>query len=262
MKQPTPTNKALLTATQGIIEKPRIVRLRLHPQIYDWSYLGLRDIKRSLQDFLAKHAPNQEGLIVADLGCGNAPYKSLFNRVAAYHGIDVYPGSAVTIKAPIWKTTLPDTSVDIIVCTEVLEHTRYTRETINEMHRILKPGGITFITIPFLYPVHSDDDQWRFTLHGLKDLFGEDFDTIVQSLGGPWTTVSQLIAVVLQSFPLGRYIFMPVFFVLNLGSFVANFLTRLLIACFRFMPEKQYQQIRFSTLEALPHHYVVIAKRK
>jgi SAM-dependent methyltransferase len=256
------SKKGLFTKTKGIIQHPKIVRMRHSPQIYDWSYLCLRDLRQAVKSFADTHASPRHKLTIADLGCGNAPYKPFFEGAKQYIGVDAYPGSAVDVVAPIWETGLNDKSIDIAISTEVLEHTRYTQATIKEIHRFMKPGGYVFMTIPFLYPVHSDDDQWRFTVNGLKDLFGEGFDVEVTPLGGPWTTLLLLPLVFLQSYPLGRYIFIPIYILFNILAPILNALTRASLVIFKSMPPTAYKQVRFSVLEAFTHHYAITAKRR
>lgn len=255
--------KKLYTTTQGIGQQQGLTRMRIAPRIYDWSYIVLIEVKRALLSFIRQHVSKKRAdLVVADLGCGNVPYKPLLSGVRKYIGVDVYPGPAVDIVAPIWDTTLGSQSIDIVIVTEVLEHTRYVEGAVQEIHRILKPGGYLFLSVPFLYPVHSGDDEWRFTVHGLRDLFSEGFETEIFPLGGPWSTFSQLMSAFLQSFPLGRYIFIPVFITFNILTPLLNGLTKLVVSVFKFLPDPVYQQIRFAVLESFSHQYVVIAKRK
>ncbi len=43
---------------------------------------------------------------------------------------------------------------------------------------MLKPGGLAFITTPFNLRIHGPlPDCWRFTEHGLRELF-KDFDIL------------------------------------------------------------------------------------
>jgi SAM-dependent methyltransferase len=63
---------------------------------------------------------------------------------------------------------------DLIICTEVLEHVNNPFSVVNELRRILKPGGIIAISTPFNFRIHGPlPDNWRFTIHGLKVLFNE-----------------------------------------------------------------------------------------
>lgn len=71
----------------------------------------------------------------------------------------------------ICDLSLSDNSVGAIICTEVLEHCANPFKAVEEMRRVLKPGGLLFITAPFLWPWHGTsayDDYWRFTDAGWK----------------------------------------------------------------------------------------------
>jgi hypothetical protein len=57
-----------------------------------------------------------------------------------------------------------DNCFDAVVCSEVLEHVPDPRRVLVECHRVLKPGGVLLITVPFLYQIHADPhDYGRYT---------------------------------------------------------------------------------------------------
>lgn len=64
----------------------------------------------------------------------------------------------------------PDNSLDTVICTEVLEHCTDPQAAVNQMRRVLRPGGLLLVTSPFLWPWHGVDgeynDYWRFTHQG------------------------------------------------------------------------------------------------
>jgi len=67
---------------------------------------------------------------------------------------------------------IEDNYFDFVVCTEVLEHTLNPFKAVDEIYRILKPGGFAFVTVPFNFRIHGPlPDCWRFTEHGLRELF-------------------------------------------------------------------------------------------
>ena len=67
---------------------------------------------------------------------------------------------------------------DFVVCTEVLEHTRQPFDAVNSIYKMLKLGGLAFVTTPFNFRIHGPlPDCWRFTEHGLRELF-KDFEII------------------------------------------------------------------------------------
>jgi len=61
---------------------------------------------------------------------------------------------------------------DCIICTEVLEHTANPFNAVNTMQALLKDGGKAYVTTPFNFRIHNPlPDNWRFTEHGLRELF-------------------------------------------------------------------------------------------
>lgn len=76
------------------------------------------------------------------------------------------------------EKVIPESTFDIIVCTEVLEHTLNPFLAIQEIHRLLKLGGLLFMLTPFDFRIHGPlPDCWRFTEHGIRLLLS-DFKTI------------------------------------------------------------------------------------
>jgi SAM-dependent methyltransferase len=79
--------------------------------------------------------------------------------------------------------------VDVIICTEVLEHCKDPFQAVRRMEECLKPGGLLLVTSPFLWPDHRTDDYddyWRFTAGGWRLLLSAFTD--VQITECAWTT--------------------------------------------------------------------------
>lgn len=71
-----------------------------------------------------------------------------------------------------------DETFHAVVCWSILEHVPYPREAINEMHRVLAPGGEIWVQLPFLFPYHEGPkDYWRVTPDGLR-IWMRDFKEI------------------------------------------------------------------------------------
>ncbi|NNM81606.1 MAG: class I SAM-dependent methyltransferase [Burkholderiales bacterium] len=60
-------------------------------------------------------------------------------------------------------------SFDLVTCTEVVEHLEHYRETLREMHRVLKPGGTLVLSTPNILNLKS---RIRFLFFGFYNLFG------------------------------------------------------------------------------------------
>ncbi|NMM11469.1 MAG: methyltransferase domain-containing protein [Polaromonas sp.] len=67
------------------------------------------------------------------------------------------------------KLPYGDGSYDLVTCTEVLEHLEHYRETIREVHRILKSDGAFVLTTPNILNLKS---RIRFMVIGFYNLFG------------------------------------------------------------------------------------------
>jgi SAM-dependent methyltransferase len=104
---------------------------------------------------------------------GAAPY---FPHAKIYT-LDIDPLSNADYIADICQCNdnlIADNYFDWVVCTEVLEHTLNPFAAVEEIARILKRGGLVFISTPFNFRIHGPlPDCWRFTEHGLRVLLSE-----------------------------------------------------------------------------------------
>lgn len=100
--------------------------------------------------------------LVVDLGAGG-------RRIVPWaKTVDVAPGADYVCDFVKGKTPFADGSVDMVIATGVLEHVEDGDAFMAEIHRIMKPGGLVHIEIPFLQQYHDDPiDCRRYTLPGL-----------------------------------------------------------------------------------------------
>jgi ubiquinone biosynthesis O-methyltransferase len=97
------------------------------------------------------------GQTVLDLGCGGGfMSEALAKRGAKVIGVDVSRGAIAIAKrhaasgglairylvASGEDLPLPDASVDCVVCVDVLEHVRSLDQVLDEIRRVLRPGGV------------------------------------------------------------------------------------------------------------------------
>jgi len=78
----------------------------------------------------------------------NGNVKNLLPPGTKYCGVDKIKGPNVNLVANTndLKDYIQDYSVDVVICTETLEHDRNPRLTVMEAKRILKKGGLLIIT--------------------------------------------------------------------------------------------------------------------
>jgi SAM-dependent methyltransferase len=81
-----------------------------------------------------------------------------------YVGCDMRPGPGVDRVEDVTAIRLPHESVGTVLCIETFEHVFHVSRAFDEVHRILKPGGIFVITSPLNFRIHGyPDDYWRMT---------------------------------------------------------------------------------------------------
>jgi SAM-dependent methyltransferase len=119
---------------------------------------------------------------VLDVGCGAQPFRSLVSPQATYFGIDTDAAKAhfgyempntTYFSGDVWPVATA--SVNVILCTETLEHVLETRRFLTEAARCLAPGGTLLLTVPFAARWHFIPyDYWRFTPSSLNHLLTEN----------------------------------------------------------------------------------------
>lgn len=123
-------------------------------------------VRGHLDPFIASLSTKEK---ILDLGCANSRYARFFpNRI----GIDLLLGNGVDIVADAHHLPIKSSAFSMVLTTEMLEHTHDPQAVVNEIERILKPGGKVILTTRFLFPIHEAPyDFFRFTKYGLKHLF-------------------------------------------------------------------------------------------
>ncbi|TYB80172.1 class I SAM-dependent methyltransferase [Bizionia saleffrena] len=149
-------------------------------------------IFRALQDAL----PLFKGRLL-DIGCGKMPYKKHIlehSGVKEYVGLDIENALeyAQDVKADVlWDgETMPleSSSFDCAFGTEVLEHCPEPEVVLKEVYRVLKPSGVFFFTVPFLWNLHEvPHDEYRYTPFSLtRHLENSGFTEIELKATGGW----------------------------------------------------------------------------
>lgn len=109
--------------------------------------------------------------------------------------VDVYPFPEVDVVADASALPFPTGTIDGAVSESLLEHVANPVKVAAEMSRVLKPGGILYVSAPFVHPYHaSPDDFNRWTASGLKALF-PDLEIIESGVrSGPWSAFLMFLA--------------------------------------------------------------------
>lgn len=127
---------------------------------------------------------------VLDVGSRNinGSLKELFSgRCQEYIGLDLCDGKGVDIVADAENLLeiFPGDTFDCVVCCETLEHTKNPLLIVENMRKVLKPGGWLFITTPSIgHPIHDwPNDYYRFFESTFRDVFLKNYlDCVVKSM--------------------------------------------------------------------------------
>lgn len=113
------------------------------------------------------------GGTVLDIGAADRWLQTHVGSEAWYVALD-YPAtgqalyhSRPEVFADAARLPFSDGIFDAVACLEVLEHVRAPDKVLSEIARVLRPGGMAYVSMPFLYPVHdAPHDYQRWTTHG------------------------------------------------------------------------------------------------
>lgn len=149
-----------------------------------------------------------------DVGCGKMPYKEYIldnSNVQEYIGLDIE--TALVYDAQIkpdfyWngeQMLFDNNSFDCAFATEVLEHCPEPEIVLKEVFRVLKPKGIFFFTVPFLWNLHEvPHDEYRYTPFSLKrHLSNAGFKDIeIKATGGWHASLAQMLGLWVRRSPM------------------------------------------------------------
>ncbi len=120
---------------------------------------------------------------VLDIGSGPLEGAYAFRREGGrdtfrFVAMDLVPAGGVQLCADAHALPIRSASFDGVFCVSTLEYLASPETMIQEALRILKPGGIIYLSAPFLFPYHGPpDDLFRFSPVGLRVL-ARDFEVI------------------------------------------------------------------------------------
>lgn len=113
-----------------------------------------------IQSVLRRVGPNAR---IVDLGAGG---RRISSRTVC---VDFLPFDQTDLVADVHRLPIRDGVADLVVATGLIEHVDDDRAVLSEVARVLRPGGLVHIELPFLQQYHEDPiDCRRFTVQGLE----------------------------------------------------------------------------------------------
>ena len=142
----------------------------------NWWFRGRRYLLRNLIRGL-----KLRDALILDAGCGTGFARGELSRGGAVIGLDASleaiaqglgSGSITNCIAYAQSTPFPSDAFDLIVALDLIEHLPDEMPALREMHRICKPGGHFFVTVPAYQSLWSKHDEAlghyrRYTVPGI-----------------------------------------------------------------------------------------------
>lgn len=136
--------------------------------------------------FVREAAP---GSVIVELGSGN---RRLRDDVI---NVDLFAFPHVDVVADIASLPFRNDAVDYIVLDTVLEHVPEPACIVDEIYRVLKPGGRVVSVTPFIFPYHGyPRHYYNFSVDGLDYLFRAFPERVVETNMGPTSALVNLVA--------------------------------------------------------------------
>lgn len=104
-------------------------------------------------------------------------YRSYFRKASSYATSELTPDHHVDMILDVRNMPeIDDHAYDCIFCSGVLEHVDDYQQALHEITRVLRPGGVLLLGLPFRQAIHmAPNDFWRFTEYGIKYLLKNAF---------------------------------------------------------------------------------------
>jgi len=192
------------TLNEAILEG----RERLYPPLTNPNWLVLRKRREIFDRWLAQ-LPSQE-LDVLDVGGRIQPYRALIaNRLRRYVAVDLRFTPLVDLVARAEQLPLNSARFDLVICTQMLEYIAKPSLVIDEIYRVLKPGGKLLLSVPSAAP-DVGEESWRLLPTGLRSLLAsfQRVEVIAEggSVAGLFRTVNVCFDIFMR-YPAARYLY-------------------------------------------------------
>ena len=143
-----------------------------------WWYVGMRRISTALLERYPPLVKDQGSrpLEILDAGCGSGGMTRYLSRFGRVTGIDLAPEAldlarkrklSRLARSSVGATPFLDASFDVVTSFDVLYHlnVRDDSAALEEIHRVLRPGGIALIRLPAFDWIRGAHDEVVHTRH-------------------------------------------------------------------------------------------------
>jgi SAM-dependent methyltransferase len=188
-----------MRAQQTSEQVRREARERLHPGITNPNWLILRARKKLFTSWVA--GMSGDSLRILDVGGRIQPYRPLFgSRVGEYYSLDLVAGPCVSVLGSAESLPVGTGLFDVVICTQMLEYVPCPQKALDEIRRVLRPGGYLFLSVPAVFMRDSDPEYWRFLPSSLRLLLRDFSELQIAAEGSSISGLIRTLSVSLVAF--------------------------------------------------------------
>jgi predicted SAM-dependent methyltransferase len=138
-------------------------------------------LRQHISKFISDSIKKYRDKLILEIGPIGKPNEEL-SKNNIVETLDICKSENITYVADITQTNdIPKEHFDIIYCLDVLEHTYEPWEGLKQIHMLLKPKGVLYLSVPFQFRIHGPiPDCYRISEYGLKYLLQKYNFEIVQ----------------------------------------------------------------------------------
>lgn len=108
----------------------------------------MKRVRKEREKFLANCIEGRAGLVILDAGCGDGWFGEVLGRDNFVVALDIDEEAACQVRGDLVRLPLSDNTVDVIWCSQVLEHIKDDEAALAEMGRVAKKDGLLIIGVP------------------------------------------------------------------------------------------------------------------
>jgi SAM-dependent methyltransferase len=152
------------------------------------SHFWFRGRRAIFFDVLDRELTERRDLDVLEIGCGAGGFLDGLQRVGHSTGVELDAelarlcgsrSGAATVCGDAYRLPFPDASHDLVCLFDALEHLADEDGALREIHRVLRPGGLAFFSVPAYQFLYANNDRVahhcrRYTRRRLASLLGEN----------------------------------------------------------------------------------------
>jgi SAM-dependent methyltransferase len=204
----------------------RGLRSRLHLLVDGSNPIAARNCELFLS-ILKEQKRNPSILVIGGGAIGLGADKLYSDPDISLVGTDVYASPHTDLLADAHKLPFANGTFDGVWIQAVLEHVLDPAAVVDQLHRVLKPGGIVYAETPFMQQVHERAyDFTRFTQSGHRWLFRRFEEITAGPITGPATVLLWSIRYLLRALGAGEKVSQAVPLMLCWIRFLDRFCNR------------------------------------